>query len=114
MFGHVNKACTPNHAARKPPVEGGALVAAAAHLNDMTRAAKRAQRDCSDLYLLLSLHRCETAAANLIIGRLTIGAGFKLKPCAEGGRCIGISLMSCLQHTLDRCSHQHKHAAHNL
>ncbi len=45
------------HAGRKPPVESAALVSAAAHLNDTTRSAKRAQRDCSDLYLLLSLHR---------------------------------------------------------
>ena len=38
-------------------MESAALVSAAAHLNDTTRSAKRAQRDCSDLYLLLSLHR---------------------------------------------------------
>lgn len=45
-------------AAPEPPLRGGALATAAQHLNEATRSAKRAQRDCSDLYLLLSLHRC--------------------------------------------------------
>lgn len=42
--------------------------ALAAHLNQQTRGAKKAQRDCADLYLLLSLHSCAstpTAAASI-------------------------------------------------
>lgn len=39
------------------PVRSGALANTAAHLNETTRGAKKAQRDCFDLYLLLSLHR---------------------------------------------------------
>ena len=34
------------------------LAEVAAHVNATHRQAKRAQKDCSDLYLLLLLHKC--------------------------------------------------------
>lgn len=47
------------------------LAEVAAHVNVMHRQAKRAQKDCSDLYLLLLLHKCD--AATLTIERLHAG-----------------------------------------
>ncbi len=55
---HIHQRLIDMPAGPQPPVRGPVLAEAAAHLNDATRAAKRAQRDCSDLYLLLALHRC--------------------------------------------------------
>ena len=45
------------------------LAEVASHVNVMHRQAKRAQKDCSDLYLLLLLHRC--AAAMPVCCKLT-------------------------------------------
>ena len=44
------------HAPSQP--QHAQMSALAAHLNQQTRGAKKAQRDCADLYLLLSLHSC--------------------------------------------------------
>lgn len=43
------------------PVRHAELAETAAHINETHRQAKRAQKECSDLYLLLLLHKCEPA-----------------------------------------------------
>jgi len=42
---------------RTLPLPHSQLSEVASHLNEATRGAKKAQRDCSDLFLLLSLHK---------------------------------------------------------
>lgn len=40
------------------PVRHAELAEMADHMNETHRQSKRAQKDCSDLYLLLLLHKC--------------------------------------------------------
>ena len=44
--------------AKLAPVRHAELAELADHMNETHRQAKRAQKDCSDLYLLLLLHKC--------------------------------------------------------
>ena len=58
-------ASTMSHAepARLEPTKGHAELAKAAEImNERHRASKRAQKECSDLYLLLLLHRFESTS----------------------------------------------------
>ena len=52
----------------QPPLPAGELALRAAAMNERHRAAKRAQKDCSDLYLLLLLHSAPHAEAATVYG----------------------------------------------